>query len=78
MVDEATVRKYKADLTDEVEPQIRELLARADKGLKLLMKRETMLQTRVRTAIVCAHTFADNCPYASWRHSTPSPHLARR
>ncbi|KAF7789404.1 hypothetical protein EIP86_000348 [Pleurotus ostreatoroseus] len=49
LVDESTVRKYKTDLTDEIEPQINELLSRADKGLKLLVKREAMLASKVKT-----------------------------
>ncbi len=47
LVDESTVRRYKADLTDEIEPQINELLLRAEKGLQVLLKRESMLQAKV-------------------------------
>ena len=47
LVDEGTIRKYKSDLTEEIEPQINELLLRAEKGLRLLMKQESMLRTRV-------------------------------
>ncbi|KAK7696243.1 hypothetical protein QCA50_000896 [Cerrena zonata] len=47
LIDEGTIRKYKADLTEEIEPQINELLSRAEKGLRLLMKQESMLRTRV-------------------------------
>ncbi|KAL6309773.1 Spc19-domain-containing protein [Sparassis latifolia] len=47
LIDEATVRRYKADLTDEIEPQINELLSRAEKGLQILLKRESTLRTRV-------------------------------
>ena len=43
---EGTVRKYQADLTDEIEPQIRELLARAEKGLNNLHRRESVLQAK--------------------------------
>ena len=46
-MDEGTVRRYKADLTDEIEPQINELLSRAEKGLQVLLKRENMLQAKV-------------------------------
>ncbi|GBE79794.1 DASH complex subunit SPC19 [Sparassis crispa] len=49
LIDEATVRRYKADLTDEIEPQINELLSRAEKGLQILLKRESTLRTRVET-----------------------------
>ena len=48
LVDESTVRRYKADLTDEIEPQVTELLSRAEKGLNVLLKKESMLQTKVR------------------------------
>ncbi|TBU33042.1 DASH complex subunit Spc19 [Dichomitus squalens] len=47
LVDEGTVRRYKADLTDEIEPQINELLSRAEKGLQVLLKRESILQAKV-------------------------------
>ena len=46
-MDEGTVRKYKTDLTDEIEPQIKELLSRAEKGLKALLKRESTLRAKV-------------------------------
>lgn len=47
LVDEGTVRQYKADLTDEIEPQINELLERAEKGVKALQRKESLLQTKV-------------------------------
>jgi len=47
LIDEATIRKYKADLIEEIEPQINELLSRAEKGLNILVKRESMLQTKL-------------------------------
>ncbi|KAI0053669.1 hypothetical protein FA95DRAFT_1530565 [Auriscalpium vulgare] len=50
LVDEGTVRKYKADLSEEIEPQIAELLSRAEKGLKTLQKKESVLQSKVETA----------------------------
>ncbi|THH18196.1 hypothetical protein EW146_g2731 [Bondarzewia mesenterica] len=50
LVDEGTVRKYKADLRDEIEPQINELITRAEKGLKGLLKKESLLQVRVEAA----------------------------
>ncbi|KAI0638477.1 Spc19-domain-containing protein [Trametes polyzona] len=50
LVDESTVRRYKADLTDEIEPQINELLSRAEKGLQVLLKRESMLQAKVEAS----------------------------
>ena len=47
LVDEGTVEKYKADLSDEIEPQISELISRAEKGMKLLQKKHLALQTKV-------------------------------
>ena len=47
LVDEGTVERYKADLSDEIEPQITELISRAEKGLKALQKKRLLLQTKV-------------------------------
>jgi DASH complex subunit SPC19 len=46
-VDESTINRYKTDLVDEIEPQITELLDRADKGLKAMAKQESHLQSKV-------------------------------
>ncbi|THG96876.1 hypothetical protein EW026_g5031 [Hermanssonia centrifuga] len=50
LVDETTVRRYKADLTDEIEPQVNELLSRAEKGLSILAKKESMLLGKAEAA----------------------------
>ncbi|KAJ6495683.1 hypothetical protein C8R47DRAFT_368969 [Mycena vitilis] len=50
LVGDETVRKYKADLTDEIEPAINELIELAEQGLKSLQKKEGVLQTKVDTA----------------------------
>lgn len=47
LVDEGTVRRYKSDLIDEVEPAIHDLLERAEHGLKQLHKKEIHLQAKV-------------------------------
>jgi len=47
LVDEGTVKKYKADLSDEIEPQITELISRAEKGMEALQKKRLLLQTKV-------------------------------
>jgi DASH complex subunit SPC19 len=47
LVDESTVEKYKADLSDEIEPQITELMSRAEKGMKALQRTQLALQTKV-------------------------------
>ncbi|EGO02126.1 hypothetical protein SERLA73DRAFT_166621 [Serpula lacrymans var. lacrymans S7.3] len=47
LIDESTIRKYKADLTDEIEPQINELIDRANKGLEALNRKEELIQAEV-------------------------------
>jgi DASH complex subunit SPC19 len=47
LVDEGTVEKYKADMSGEIEPQITELISRAEKGTKTLQKKHQALQTKV-------------------------------
>jgi len=51
LVNEDTVRKYKTDLADEIEPAINELIERAEQGLKALEKKASALQTKV----LCIH-----------------------
>ncbi|OAX43362.1 hypothetical protein K503DRAFT_789562 [Rhizopogon vinicolor AM-OR11-026] len=46
LIDEVTVRRYKADLADEIEPQINELIDRAEKGLNVLTRREGLIQSK--------------------------------
>ncbi|KDQ64211.1 hypothetical protein JAAARDRAFT_187571 [Jaapia argillacea MUCL 33604] len=50
LVDEGTIRQYKSELTDEIEPQIHELISRAEKGIKGLYKRRDILQAKVEQA----------------------------
>ncbi|KAH0835766.1 hypothetical protein J3R83DRAFT_9604 [Lanmaoa asiatica] len=50
LVDEGTVRRYKADLADEIEPQINELIERAEKGLKILSRKQALIQSKVEAA----------------------------
>ena len=45
---ESTVKKYKADLVEEVEPQIAELLERAKRGLKALERQNHTLKQKVK------------------------------
>ncbi|KAJ7729528.1 Spc19-domain-containing protein [Mycena maculata] len=47
LVGDETVRKYKSELTDEIEPAINELIVLAEQGLKSLQKKESVLQTKV-------------------------------
>ncbi|KLO08533.1 hypothetical protein SCHPADRAFT_835248 [Schizopora paradoxa] len=46
-VNESTVRNYKADLEEEIEPQVRELIERAKRGAKALEKRHHALKSKV-------------------------------
>ena len=41
------MEKYKADMSGEIEPQITELISRAEKGMKTLQKKHHVLQTKV-------------------------------
>ncbi|KAI9459525.1 Spc19-domain-containing protein [Boletus coccyginus] len=50
LIDESTVRRYKADLADEIEPQINELIERAEKGLKALSRKQALIQSKVEAA----------------------------
>ncbi|KAJ8507066.1 hypothetical protein ONZ45_g10522 [Pleurotus djamor] len=50
LVDERTVHRYKADLIDEVEPAINELIERAEQGYKALKKRESALEAKLEAA----------------------------
>jgi len=47
LVNEDTIRKYKADLADEVEPTIVELIERAEDGLRTLERKEALLKSKV-------------------------------
>ncbi|KAG6856044.1 hypothetical protein H0H87_008148 [Tephrocybe sp. NHM501043] len=50
LIDEGTVKRYKADLVDEIEPSVNELIERAEQGLHALYKKESALQTKVEAA----------------------------
>ena len=56
-VNESIVRKYKADLTEEVEPQILELIERAKKGVKALERKHHTMKTKVGTISVSYRLF---------------------
>lgn len=47
LVGDSTVRKYKSELAEEIEPEIKELIERAEQGLKAVQKKESLLQTKV-------------------------------
>lgn len=51
LIDEGTVKRYKTDLIDEVEPAINELIERAEQGLKSLHRKEGQLQAKVLSII---------------------------
>ena len=48
LVGENTVRRYKADVVEEVEPQINELISRAQKGMHALQTRQNLMQDKVK------------------------------
>ncbi|KAK0491506.1 Spc19-domain-containing protein [Armillaria novae-zelandiae] len=50
LVGESTVKKYKSDLIEEVEPAIHELIERAEQGLKSLQRKQAQLQAKVQVA----------------------------
>ncbi|KAK0190454.1 Spc19-domain-containing protein [Armillaria mellea] len=50
LVGESTVKKYKSDLIEEIEPAIHELIERAEQGLKSLQRRQAQLQGKVQVA----------------------------
>ncbi|KAF5363628.1 hypothetical protein D9756_000326 [Leucocoprinus leucothites] len=50
LVNEDTIKRYKTDLADEVEPTINELIERAEHGLAALEKKEGLLKTKLETA----------------------------
>ncbi|KAF8452289.1 Spc19-domain-containing protein [Boletus edulis BED1] len=50
LIDEGTVRRYKANLADEIEPQIIELIERAERGLKALSRKQALIQSKVEAA----------------------------
>jgi DASH complex subunit SPC19 len=55
LIDEGTVHRYKADLADEIEPQINELIDRAEKGLNALNRREGLIQNKVSNSPLVLH-----------------------
>lgn len=47
LVNENTVKQYKTNLADEIEPAISELIERAEQGLASLEKTQQLLETNV-------------------------------
>jgi len=52
LVNEETVKRFKTNLADEIEPAISELIERAEQGLVTLEKKQQLLETKVGAAIV--------------------------
>ncbi|KXN89509.1 hypothetical protein AN958_05671 [Leucoagaricus sp. SymC.cos] len=50
LVNEDTIKRYKNDLAEEVEPTISGLIERAEQGLAALEKKETMTRTKLENA----------------------------
>ncbi|EJU06192.1 hypothetical protein DACRYDRAFT_112942, partial [Dacryopinax primogenitus] len=47
LINEDVLRKYKAQLVEEIEPQVSELISKAEKSLGVLERREAQLQKKV-------------------------------
>lgn len=47
LIDEGTIRKYKTELADEIEPQINELIEHAERDLKALSRKQALVQSKV-------------------------------
>ncbi|PFH50152.1 hypothetical protein AMATHDRAFT_145840 [Amanita thiersii Skay4041] len=58
LIDEGTVKRYKTELADEVEPQINELIKRSEQGLEALLKKEALLKAKLDNAKVLAPKLA--------------------
>ena len=54
LVGEDTVKKYKSNLADEIEPAISELIQRAEQGLAALEKKQHLFEAKVENAKVRA------------------------
>lgn len=48
-MNEETIRRYKTDLAEEIEPAITELIQRGEQGLSALLKQEAALKVKVET-----------------------------
>lgn len=66
-MDEGTIQKYKADLADEIEPCINELMERAEQGLKTLYKKEGLLQAKVHPDEILLKCDANVCIFQRLR-----------
>ncbi|KAF9236210.1 Spc19-domain-containing protein [Melanogaster broomeanus] len=67
LIDEGTVRKYKADLANEIEPQINELIERAESGLKAFRRKEGLIQSKVSVSRHTVQSRAATAPTANKR-----------
>ncbi|CAA7259355.1 unnamed protein product [Cyclocybe aegerita] len=54
LVNEDTIKRYKSNLADEIEPAIAELIERAEQGLALLEKKQQTLEAKVENAKIKA------------------------
>ena len=61
-MNEDTIRRYKSNLADEIEPAISELIQRAEQGLASLEKQNELLKTKVtRTKFMITTTNVTHC-----------------
>ncbi|KAI6040444.1 Spc19-domain-containing protein [Pisolithus marmoratus] len=77
LIDEATVRRYRSDLADEIEPQINELIDRAEQGLKLLRRKEGLMHSKVEAANVM-QSRAATAPTANKREERRAQLLSKQ
>lgn len=79
LVNEETIKRYKSDLADEVEPTITELIERAEQGLAALEKKEALLKTKVRILNRLIRSITDCLsPAAGGCSSTTKPDASGR
>ncbi|KAI6127384.1 Spc19-domain-containing protein [Pisolithus croceorrhizus] len=77
LIDEATVKRYRSDLADEIEPQVNELIDRAEQGLKLLRRKEGLVHSKVEAAKV-VHSRAATAPTANKREERRAQLLSKQ
>lgn len=65
LINETHAETYRNQLAEEVEPQITELASRAEKGIKLLERKETLLTSKVSELDSPVPNFADGSSVGS-------------
>lgn len=74
LVNESHAAMYQAQIAEEIEPQILELTERAEKGIRNLERKETVLSSKVRSSSAQgSHTLTI---ITSWRPLKVAPPVA--